>query len=560
MYEQVLESDYLKKHIIAYIGNKRRLLPLIYQALDSIYEEAFENKVFVDLFAGSGSVSRLAKSLGFQVISNDWEYYSFVINSCYVGLGFSDIEQQYGSIDCFKEELEYINSLDFDKADNPYISVHYSPSQESQERKKFKGQRLFYTAENGRRIDTIREYIRKNYETEPQPFDNLIKRNLLLGVLLYKSATHTNTSGVFKSFYKDFGGFNNDALSRILMPIELELPFLRDSKSKQKVFREDANTFIDHTVCRGVDVLYLDPPYNQHQYGSNYHMLNSIALWDRPDVNSQLDRSGNLVKKSGIREDWRSTRSSYCYTKSAITSFQHLLERADAHYILLSYSTDGIIPFDKLIDICKTKGKIQIFSNQYTTCRGGRQSNFRKINNIEFVIIIDTQANSSKQENEHILKDLQMNKIALIVKNTVNPDRLKSVFDVGAKISKNLTKNKLFLEMENELRCDSVYFATEPTIADIKEAECLLESVMCETREEELDVFIRMSLTTGKKEYIRKIPYYLKKISHKKYREIFEQELKKIERLIREDQRFSVLEPKIFQIKKIARKRIPGFE
>lgn len=79
-----LESEYLTKQIIAYIGNKRKLLSLIYKAIQNLGIDVKPGLKFFDVFAGSGVVSRFAKSLNFEVFSNDWEYYSFIINSAYV--------------------------------------------------------------------------------------------------------------------------------------------------------------------------------------------------------------------------------------------------------------------------------------------------------------------------------------------------------------------------------------------------------------------------------------------------------------------------------------------
>ena len=66
-------DEYVFSQLIPYIGNKRKLLDLIHQAIS---ETKIENGTFVDLFSGSTVVSRFAKKLGFRVLSNDWEPYS----------------------------------------------------------------------------------------------------------------------------------------------------------------------------------------------------------------------------------------------------------------------------------------------------------------------------------------------------------------------------------------------------------------------------------------------------------------------------------------------------
>ena len=87
-----LKHPYLKEQIFVYIGNKRRLLGLIYKDISEIYDANTPSGLrFLDSFAGSGVVSRLAKLLNFEVHSNDWEEYSFITNSAYLSIYKPDI-------------------------------------------------------------------------------------------------------------------------------------------------------------------------------------------------------------------------------------------------------------------------------------------------------------------------------------------------------------------------------------------------------------------------------------------------------------------------------------
>src|SRR5438552_10247727 len=89
-----------------------------------------------------------------------------------------------------------------------------------------------------------------------------------------------------------------------------------------------------------IDIAYLDPPYNQHPYGSNYHVLNTVVLWDKPKLN--LSISGR--DKSAIRTDWRTERRSAYNYSTALEAYELLIHTINARYILTSYSTDGNIP------------------------------------------------------------------------------------------------------------------------------------------------------------------------------------------------------------------------
>lgn len=171
-----------------------------------------------------------------------------------------------------------------------------------------------------------------------------------------------NTSGVFKACHKGFGGHGKDALGRIMTPVEFKPPIVIDPLSG-RVFCEDANLLAGRGVISDSDIVYLDPPYNQHQYGSNYHLLNTLVRWDRIPEPMDIGSDGRLLRKAGIRRDWGETRSEYCYRKSAGEAFDGLMDSLDAPLVLVSYSTDGIIPFDQLRARCEDYGRVRLAAN-----------------------------------------------------------------------------------------------------------------------------------------------------------------------------------------------------
>ena len=264
-----LNNPFLTKQLIAYIGNKRRLLTF----LNDVFVELSTRKnitKFLDPFAGSGSVSRLAKFLGYQVYSNDWEEYSNVINNTYISINNSDLNSYFKDYGGIKEVLNFLNNLTFNT--EPYISKFYAPK--NTDNADYKTERLFYTKENAQFIDKVRNWIHENYKDANLNNIKKAERNILLSSLLYQAATHANTSGVFKACHKGFGGHGKDALKRIFKPMELQIPFLIDSDYTNYVSKMDAKEFTAKNIG---DLCYLDPPYNTHQYGSNYFMLNTIA-------------------------------------------------------------------------------------------------------------------------------------------------------------------------------------------------------------------------------------------------------------------------------------------
>src|SRR5262245_30655149 len=69
-------DDYVFRQLIPYLGNKRRLLPLLGRALQATGSRP---QTFVDLFTGSTAVARFARTLGCRVLANDWEPYSHTL-------------------------------------------------------------------------------------------------------------------------------------------------------------------------------------------------------------------------------------------------------------------------------------------------------------------------------------------------------------------------------------------------------------------------------------------------------------------------------------------------
>ncbi len=154
------EKDFVEKNLIAYIGNKRKLIPLICKAIKEIQNrgsQKIDNEgLFIDFFAGTGVVSRLAKSLGFRVHSNDWETYSYIINKIYIEES-EDILNLFLSEGGIDKVLEKLNALDKPIAKQSYIAKYYCP--QNDETPDVYRERLFYTQQNGILIDNIRSAI-----------------------------------------------------------------------------------------------------------------------------------------------------------------------------------------------------------------------------------------------------------------------------------------------------------------------------------------------------------------------------------------------------------------
>lgn len=368
--------------LIPYIGNKRKLLPLIVRALE---KTAVDGGSFVDLLTGTTVVARMAKSLGFRVLANDWEPYSYEIALGTVAL---NKPPAFAALGGAEHAFNCLNELD---PIDGYIARHLCPADDAKpdpER-----ERMFFTRDNGGRIDAIREQIERwsaDGALTPE------ERAYIFASLVYAVSYVSNTSGVFKGFHHGWGGKTSTALYRILSRLALQPPVLLDNAQSNVAIRRDAHELVPELADRlgqRPDVVYVDPPYNQHPYGSNYHVLNTVVLWDKPPLNPSILVDGKKHEKSAIRKDWRTERRSpYNHEKRALSALRRLIRDVDARYLLMSYSTDGNIPLDKLLGALASRGRLDFVANAYKRYRVSTPRMSPKSHNIEFVAIVDLDA------------------------------------------------------------------------------------------------------------------------------------------------------------------------
>lgn len=359
------DPAYLSEQLITCIGNKRALLPLIAAGLDRARTLLRRDEVtFLDLFAGSGVVSRYAKRVARHITANDLEPYSAIANDCYLA-NADEIDWPE-----LNNTLAMVRSRQRDDPAPGFLTRLYAPGDEADITE---ADRVFYTRENATFLDSACRALQGTTG---------MYRNLLLGPMLSAASVHANTSGVFKGFYKDgagrgkYGGTGGDALSRIRRPIEWRLPVLSVFSRSHVVCNTDANDLV-RAIDR-VDIAYLDPPYNQHPYGSNYFMLNLIADYREPE---------NISRVSGIPIDWR--RSAYNRRGESQVVLFDAIAHCPADIVLISYSSEGFVPLDVFHQELAGLGKIEMFDSQYNTFRGCRNLHARDHLLREFLFLVD---------------------------------------------------------------------------------------------------------------------------------------------------------------------------
>lgn len=358
---------FLSTQIITYIGNKRSLLSNIENEILEIQDILKKDKLStLDLFSGSGIVSRLLKKYSKTQIANDLENYSYVINDAFLTNKNDFDEEKFDSL--FAEIQKRIEN----EKHEGIITKNYAPKNDD---KIEKDERVFYTHENALRIDTYRKLIDESCK------DATIKK-FFLASLITESSVHVNTSGVFKGFYKDkttgigcFGGKGKDAISRIKGKIELKKPVLSNFSSDVVLYKEDAVSLSEK--LKNLDIAYLDPPYNQHPYGSNYFMLNLI-------LENRIE--SDVSKVSGIPSNWN--RSSFNRRKDALSSLEKIVSNLDSKFIIISYNSEGFISFDEMKEMLEKYGKLKTVSIKYNTFRGSRNLSARDIHVSEYLFVL----------------------------------------------------------------------------------------------------------------------------------------------------------------------------
>ena len=314
-----------------YIGSKLKLSDFIKSTVYSVVGNDLSDKIFCDIFAGTGIVGRKFKQEVKQVIANDFEYYSYVLNKNYIG-NHKKLENQEQLI----EELDQLPLIE-----NGFIYKHYCIGSGSE--------RQYFSDDSGKKIDTIRQKIEAWKASKKI---NLNQYYFLLASLLESADKVANTASVYGAFLKHL---KKSAQKKLILKSANFT--LNDNKSL--VFNKDSNELIKEISG---DILYLDPPYNARQYGSNYHLLNTIARYD------EFIPKG----KTGLPNY---QKSKYCSKNYVLNTFENLIKNAQFKYIFLSYNNEGLMSVDDVKKIMSKYGKYDIATTSYQRFKADKDKN-----------------------------------------------------------------------------------------------------------------------------------------------------------------------------------------
>jgi adenine-specific DNA-methyltransferase len=369
-----MDEKFLKTQIPTYMGNKRKLLKNIDNILEQLEDLLGKKLILGDGFVGSGIVSRLFKTRGEQLYTNDMAGYSKTLNNCFLSTPGKKKRQKINEYVILANNYASSDTSLYD----PWIQQYWCAKDEKNVKSE---DRVYYTVENAVRIDKYRYFI--NNHVEPA------YKDYLLAILLVEASIHSNTNGQFSAFYKKdgkgaFGGKTGTDVVRITKKIELYVPNFSKNKCDVSISQGDTNEWVK--TLPEVDVMYYDPPYNKHPYSIYYFMLDIINNWDLTQEIPNTYR--------GQPKTWK--KSKYNSFKHATTVFEDLIKNTKAKFIMISYNNGGIIPLDELDKILKKYGaltKIPVTHKTYNKLKGIANYKRKKeaIQIKEYIWLLDTR-------------------------------------------------------------------------------------------------------------------------------------------------------------------------
>lgn len=255
--------------MMRYLGNKTKLLPFIEKVIDKY---KIEGETFADLFSGTGSVGDYFKGK-YTIFSNDYMYFSKVISEAKLLNTripeFKDFFKEYG-VSPFK----WLNEKIYTHNEGYFVYNNYTPLAD----------RMYLTEENALKIDGMRLEIEELFH---EGSISKAEYSYLLASLLESVTKVSNTSGTYQAFFKFW---ESRALKEfILMPLEMteSLSISKDNKC----FNLNSNKLVREITG---DIAYIDPPYTITQYTNSYHVLETIARYDNPEL---FGKTGRRVKR-----------------------------------------------------------------------------------------------------------------------------------------------------------------------------------------------------------------------------------------------------------------------
>lgn len=308
-----------------YIGAKNGLLSHIQSILSEI-----PRGTAIDLFCGTGVVSQHLVQWGFSVIANDWQAYASIIAQAKLLLPtYPPFSQLSPHFEGHVPILNHLNNLP--GKDGRFVDYYCESGSHN---------RLYFSQENGQKIQAIRDQIQKWAATQ---LLSETETAWLIGSLLLAADKVANTASVYGAYLKTI----KPSARKPLCLREIAPTVGTVSRS---VYQRDAVSLV-RSIEGPIQLTYIDPPYNHRQYDANYHILETVAQWD---LETFVPRG-----IAGLRPP---TPSAFAKRRAAADEFRQLFLHLPSTYVLMSYNNEGILSKSEIESIFH--GRYEIIATQ----------------------------------------------------------------------------------------------------------------------------------------------------------------------------------------------------
>jgi len=332
--------------VIKYLGSKRRLVP----TLAEIFQRSGASTA-LDLFTGTTRVAQAFKQCGAHVTAVDTSRYSDVFAKTYI-----ETDADAADIGALRSAIDRLNEL---------------PGEPGYFTQTFCVESRFFQPHNGARVDAIRNAIGQDYTGSPM-------EPLLLTALLLAADRVDSTTGLQMAYVKQWA-------KRASNDLELRLPELLAGTGR--AVRGDA--VVVASTLGSFDLAYLDPPYNQHRYFTNYHIWETLVAWDQPE------HYGVACKRIDARDD--DTKSVFNRKREMPDALATTIKSVDAEVVVVSYNDESWVTLADLRDMCAVHGDVVALafdSKRYVGAQigihnpsGERVGEVTHTRNLEYVLV-----------------------------------------------------------------------------------------------------------------------------------------------------------------------------
>ena len=334
--------------MIKYLGSKRLLVPVLGRMA-----EAVDARTAVDLFTGTTRVAQEFKRRGIEVTATDSASYSEVLSDCFIATDAMEIDEL-----ALAAELDRLNAL---------------PGKPGYVTETFCKESRYFQPHNGARIDAIRDAIEADHPAGPW-------RSILLTALLLAADRVDSTTGLQMAYLKQWSARSHRDLT-------LRLPELIPGQGH--TVRGDAVETVE--VLDPVDLMYLDPPYNQHRYFTNYHVWETLVRWDEPE------HYGIACKRADARDD--GTHSVFNRKSAMPTALADLISRSRAQVVVVSYNDESWVSPEQMTAALRAAGHecvevLAFDSKRYVGAQigihgptGEKVGEVKRLRNVEYLFV-----------------------------------------------------------------------------------------------------------------------------------------------------------------------------